>query len=207
MWELVYKIKNPRRNKNMAKLFMCNTSNVFEMKFGRPQTVLNDAERPNGVIVTLGDTKEATARELDHCHAITDGALESVEGAFIVVAPEINAQQYRTVDGQIGKFVLEAGETYSAYELKKLDRIEYSEAYFKDASGLAVGDKVKVIAKDTNGERFEKDNSAGCLRVVTATELWLPVMLQANTATAQGSGSTAKLMPASVKMYKLEVVK
>ena len=38
-------------------LFMCNTSNVHEMKFGRPQTVLNDAERPNGVIVTLGATK------------------------------------------------------------------------------------------------------------------------------------------------------
>ena len=191
----------------MAKLFMCNTSNVFEMKFGRPQTVLNEEERPNGVIVTLGDTKEATSRELDHCHAITDGALESVEGAFIVVAPEINAQQYRKVDGQIGKFVLEAGETYSAYKLSKLDRIEYSEAYFKNASALVVGDKVKVIAKDANGERFEEDNSTGCLRVVSIVDLWMPIMLQANTSTAQGSGQAAKLMPNSVKMIKLEVIK
>lgn len=190
----------------MAKLFMCNTSNVFEMKFGRPQTVLNEEERPNGVIVTLGDTKEATARELDHCHAITEGELTAVEGAFIVVAPEINAQQYRTVDGQIGKFVLEAEETYSAYKLSKLDRIEYSEAYFKDASAIAVGDKVKVIAKDTNGERFQED-AAGCLRVVSIVDLWLPIMLQANTPTAQGSAQAAKLMPNSVKMIRLEVVK
>ena len=191
----------------MAKLFMCNTSNVFEMKFGRPQTVLNEEERPNGVIVTLGNTKEADSRELDHCHAITEGELTTVEGAFIVVAPEINAQQYRTVDGQIGKFVLEADETYTAYKLSKLDRIEYSEAYFKDASTIAVGDKVKVIAKDANGERFEKDNSLGCLRVVHIADLWLPIMLQANTSTAQGSNNAAKLMPNSVKMIRLEVIK
>ena len=40
-------------------LFMCNTSNVHEMKFGRPQTVLLEAEMPNGAIVTLGATQEA----------------------------------------------------------------------------------------------------------------------------------------------------
>lgn len=187
-------------------LFQCNTSNVHEMKFGRPQTVLNDAERPNGVIVTLGDTQEATARELDHCHAISEGAMASVVGAFVVVAPEINVQQYRTIDGQIGKFVLEAGETYSAYMLNKLDRLEYSDAYFVNPEELEVGDKVNVQAKGTNGERFIK-NESGCLRVVSKVDLWLPVMLQANTANAQGAGNDAKLMPASVEMFKLEVVK
>ena len=106
-------------------LFMCNTSNVHEMKFGRPQTVLVEGKDalPNGVIVTLGATKEGTARELDHVHGITEGALTAVAGKFIVVAPEINAQQYRTIDGQIGKFALEVGETYSAYQLSVLDRI------------------------------------------------------------------------------------
>ena len=187
-------------------LFMCNTSNVHEMKFGRPQTVLNDAERPNGVIVTLGATKEETARELDHCRAITEGALTAVAGKFIVVAPEINVQQYRTIDGQIGKFVLEAGETYSAYMLQKLDRLEYSDAYFMNASALQVGDKVNVQAKGTNGERFVK-HDAGCLRIVSIHDLWLPVMLQANVATAQGSNNPAKLMPASCKMIKIEVEK
>ena len=43
-------------------LFMCNTSNVKEMEIGRPQTVMFDGEevKPNGSIVTLGDTLEKT---------------------------------------------------------------------------------------------------------------------------------------------------
>ena len=187
-------------------LFMCNTSNVHEMKFGRPQTVLNDAERPNGVIVTLGATKEGQARELDHCHAITEGALTEVAGKFIVVAPEINVQEYRKIDGQIGKFVLEAGETYSAYMLSKLDRLEYSDAYFMNASELQVGDKVNVQAKGTHGERFV-EASGGCLRVVSIVDLWMPIMLAANDGVAQIGGQDAKLMPATVKMIKVEVEK
>ena len=188
-------------------LFQCNTSNVHEMKFGRPQTVLNDAERPNGVIVTLGDTLETPqARDLDHCHSISEGALTSVEGAFVVVAPEINVQQYRTIDGQIGNFVLEAGETYSAYLLTKLDRLEYSDAYFVNGKELKPGDKVNVQAKGANGERFVK-NDSGCLRVVSVVDLWLPIMLQANNPAGQGAGAEAKLMPESCKMIKLEVIK
>lgn len=191
----------------MAKLFMCNTSNIHEMKFGRPQTVLNNEERPNGVIVTLGATQEATSRELDHCHAVTEGALTAVAGKYIIVAPEINAQQYRKIDGQIGKFVLEADETYTAYQLSVLDRIEYSDAYFKEASALKVGEKVDVCAKGTNGERFAKASSGGAMRIVSIVDLWLPAMLMANTASAQGSGNLAKLMPQSCKMIKVEVEK
>lgn len=187
-------------------LFQCNTSNVHEMKFGRPQTVLNEAERPNGVIVTLGATQESVARELDHCHSISEGALTAVAGKFVVVAPEINVQQYRKIDGQIGKFVLEAGETYTAYQLSVLDRLEYSDAYFVDAAELEVGDKVNVQAKGTNGERFVASET-GCLRIVSITELWLPIMLQANNAAGQGEGNDAKLMPESVKMIKVEVEK
>ena len=190
-------------------LLMCNTSNVHEMKFGRPQTVLNEVERPNGVIVDLGATKETADgknRELDHCHAISEGAMETVVGKFIVVAPEINVQQYRKIDGQIGKFVLEAGETYSAYELRKLDRMEYSEGYFMNAAALKVGDKVNVQAKGANGERFVKA-SGGCLRIVTIVDLWMPVMLAANDGVAQIGGQDAKLMPATVKMIKVEVEK
>ena len=190
-------------------LFMCNTSNVHEMKFGRPQTVLVEGKDalPNGVIVTLGATKEGTARELDHVHGITEGALTAVAGKFIVVAPEINAQQYRTIDGQIGKFVLEVGETYSAYQLSVLDRIEYSDAYFKEASALKVGEKVDVCAKGANGERFAKASTGGCLRIVSIVDLWMPVMLAANDGVAQVGGKDANLMPATIKMIKVEVEK
>ena len=186
-------------------LFMCNTSNVHEMKFGRPQTVLNDVERPNGVIVTLGDTQEKKGRELDHVHAISETVQTKVAGKFIVVAPEINVEQYRTVDGQIGKFVLEVGETYTAYQLSVLDRVEYADAYFNDAAALKVGDKVNVQQKDVNGARFAKADTGGAMRIVSIVPLWLPVMLAPNLATGQGSGKTAKLMPESCKMIKVEV--
>ena len=180
---------------------MCNTSNIHEMKFGRPQSVILEAEMPNGVIVTLGAVQDD--KEGDHLHSATLVAGASVVGKFIVVAPEINAQQYRTIDGQIGKFVLEAGEAYSAYMLQKHDRIEYSDAYF--AGDLPKkGDKLNPKAKDGNGAVFAAGGAA--LEVVSVRELWLPVVLQANTKDAQGNGAAAKLMPASCKMVKLEVI-
>ena len=189
-------------------LFMCNTSNVHEMKFGRPQTVLVEGKDalPNGVIVELGATKEGDGRrELDHVHAITEKALTSVAGKFIVVAPEINVQQYRKIEGQIGKFVLEVGETYSAYQLSVLDRIEYSDAYF--VAVPEVGNKVKVQLKDAKGARFVVDNAAGCLRVVSVVDLWMPIMLAANDGVAQVGGEDAKIMPTNIKMIKVEFEK
>ena len=190
-------------------LLMCNTSNVHEMKFGRPQTVLVEGKDalPNGVIVTLEATKEKDGRELDHVHAIKEEAAEAVVGKFIVVAPEINVQQYRKIDGQIGKFVLEVGETYSAYELRKLDRMEYSEGYFVNAAALKVGDKVNVQAKGANGERFVKASTGGAMRIVSIVDLWMPIMLAANDGVAQVGGEDAKLMPATIKMIKVEVEK
>ena len=182
-------------------LFMCNTSNIHEMKFGRPQSVILEAEMPNGAIVTLGAVQDD--KEGDHLHSATAVAGASVIGKFIVVAPEINAQQYRTIDGQIGKFVLEAGEAYSAYMLQKHDRIEYSDAYF-EATLPEVGDKVNPKAKDANGAVFAASGAA--LEVVSVRELWLPIALQANIEGAQGNGNAAKLMPESCKMIKLEVI-
>ena len=181
-------------------LFMCNTSNIHEMKFGRPQSVILAEAMPNGAIVTLGAVQDD--KEGDHLHSATAVAGASVIGKFIVVAPEINAQQYRTIDGQIGKFVLEAGEAYSAYMLQKHDRIEYSDAYF--AALPAVGDKVNPKTKDANGAVFAASGAA--LEVVSVRELWLPIVLQANIATAQGEGNAARLMPTSCKMIKLEVI-
>ena len=75
-----------------------------------------------------------------------------------------------------------------------------------NASALVVGDAVNVQAKGANGERFVKAAS-GCLRVVSIVDLWMPVMLAANDGVAQVGGQDAKLMPATVKMIKVEVVK
>ena len=182
-------------------LFMCNTSNVKEMEIGRPQTVMFDGEevKPNGSIVTLGDTVEKTkGRAYDHVHAVTFGEAETVEGKFIIVAPEINVEEYRTIDGQIGKYVLEAGVTYSAYQLQKLDRIEYTDAYFVSPEDLEVGDTVKINAQG----KFEKEDSNGALRVVSILPTHLPVMM------APGKkGQKISLMPQAGLKIKLEVVR
>ena len=195
----------------------CNTSNIKEMRCGRPQTVmfLNAGAAaktyPNGTIVDLKDTIEnkniqgavpqATyGRAYDHVHEVDQlKTAESVVGKWIVVAPEINVEQYRLIDGKLSKFVLEEGTTYSAYQLQKHDRVEYTEDYFANTAGLVVGDKVKI---DGNG-KFVKDNANGALRVVTILDTHLPFTLAVNNAQNQPGA----LLPTVGKKFKLEVVK
>ena len=176
-------------------LLMANTSNVKEMKNGRPQSVLAPKALPNCAIVTLGDTMEATKAELDHVHAVTAGAAQTAAGKFVIVAPEINVQQYRMIDNDIAKFALEADEVYTAYELQLHDRLEFSADYFASMSGLAVGETVNIAA---DGKLTAKvDSKAGCLRVVSIREQRLPQMVLPN----------GQMRPAAVKMVKVEVVK
>ena len=190
----------------MANYFMANTSNVDSMRHGRPQSILlekaqckvDGAFLPNCTIVTLGDTLESRGREYDHLHPVTVGALTSVVGASVIVAPEINVQQYRTIDGQIGKFLLEADEVYTSYDLIKGDRLEYSEGYFASMTDVKVGAKFNVQA---DGKFVKNDN--GALRVVTVREQRMPVML----AAVQAATTNAAFTPASIKMVKLEVIK
>ena len=176
-------------------LLMANTSNVKEMKNGRPQSVQAPKALPNCAIVTLGDTMEATKAELDHVHAVTAGAAQTAVGKFVIVAPEINVQQYRMIDNDIAKFALEANEVYTAYELQLHDRLEFSADYFASMAGLAVGETVNIAA---DGKLTAKvDSKAGCLRVVSIREQRLPQMVLPD----------GSMRPAAVKMVKVEVVK
>ena len=174
-------------------LLMANTSNVKEMKNGRPQSVQAPKELPNCAIVTLGDTLEKTkGAEFDHVHAVTAEAAETAVGKFVIVAPEINVEQYRMIDNDIAKFRLEKDEVYTAYELQKLDRLELSEGMFA-AGALVVGDTVNIAA---DGKLTTKV-SGGCLRVVSIREQRLPQMVLPD----------GSMRPAAVKMIKVEVVK
>ena len=176
-------------------LLMANTSNVKEMKNGRPQSVQAPKALPNCAIVTLGDTMEATKAELDHVHAVTAGTAETAVGKFVIVAPEINVQQYRMIDNDIAKFMLEKDEVYTAYELQLHDRLEFSEGYFASMEGLVVGETVDIAA---DGKLTAKvDAKAGCLRVVSIREQRLPQMVLPN----------GSMRPAAIKMVKVEVVK
>ena len=175
-------------------LLMANTSNVKEMKNGRPESVLlktsagktDGAALPNCAIVSVGDVVEG-----DHVREAKALAATNAVGKFVVVAPEINVQQYRTVDNDIAKFALEAGEVYTAYELQLRDRLEFSAEYF--ATVPSVGQTVNIA---DNGKLTASVDS-GCLKVISVREQRLPMVVKDN----------GTMMPASIKMVKVEVVK
>ena len=174
-------------------LLMANTSNVKEMKNGRPESVLlkdktgaTEGTLPNCAIVSVGDVVEG-----DHVREAKALAATNAVGKFVVVAPEINVQQYRMIDNDIAKFALEAGEVYTAYELQLRDRLEFSEDYF--ATLPSVGQLVNI---DKDG-KLTAAAEGGCLKVISVREQRMPMIVKPN----------GSMMPASIKMVKVEVVK
>lgn len=165
---------------------MANTSNVYEMKFGRPQSIIAPKALPNCAIVTLGDLNTGD----DHVRTVKPEAKETAVGQFVIVAPEINVEQYRMIDNSIAKFSLEKDEVYSAYELKLLDRLEFSADYFTAVP--TVGQTVKIAADG----KLTGHQADGCLKVISVREQRLPMVM-----------INGVLSPASVKMVKVEVVK
>ena len=132
-------------------LKVANTSNVKEMKNGRPVSVKFSAEQavdlPNCTIVTL---KQVGADELDHVYEVQVLKASEVNAAvaagtaYVVVAPEIMVEEARKTDGHIGLFRLQAEETYTAYQLSLHDRLEVSEDH-----DLYAATGVKVISNRT----------------------------------------------------------
>lgn len=172
---------------------MANTSNVKEMKNGRPESVLLKDKTgavvgalPNCAIVSVGDVVEG-----DHVREAKALAATNAVGKFVVVAPEINVQQYRMIDNDIAKFALEAGEVYTAYELQLRDRLEFSQDYF--ATLPAVGQTVNIA---DNG-KLTASTDSGCLKVISVRDQRMPMVVKPD----------GTMMPASIKMVKVEVVK
>ena len=199
--------------KQPTEIFICNTSNIDSMRHGRPQTVMLkegniptalQGKLPNGPIVKLLTTQETqTTPELDHVHSVgTIGAIGAggALGKFIIISPEIRVEQYRRIDNSIAGHMLVANETYTAYELGKLDRIEYSQAYCDDtlftdgALNITVG---ATLDMNANGKLV----AGGAFRVVSIREQSKPLMYAPHV-----QGKEAALMHAPVIMIKLEVV-
>ena len=133
----------------VGELKVANTSNVKEMKNGRPMNVKLVGEGlENCVIVTLGAAGEG---ENDHVFAVAkvlaagevDAAVKAGT-AYLVVAPEIMVEEARKTDGHIGKFRFEEGGVYTAYQLSLHDRIEVSSTHRYGQEGEEAG---TVISK------------------------------------------------------------
>ena len=186
--------------------FMCNTSKIKSMKLENPKTVMFEGEdKPNGTIVTLKATQEKTkGREYDHVHEVEflTSETDAVAGKYIIVAPEINVEQYRLIDNQIAKFVLEADETYAAYRLQVGDRIEYTDGYFASIDGLEVGNFVNVNASGKLAKDADGSETASAFRVVSILPAQYPIVMKPGKK-SQAIG----LMPEAGKKIKLEVVR
>ena len=118
-------------------LIVANTSNVKEMKNGRPMNVqlvegTVEANLVNGIIVTLGPVVPGESEEMDHVFPATVLPAKDVNTAvkagtaYVIVAPEIMVEQAQKIDGHIGLFRLSKDEVYTAYQLSVHDRMEYS---------------------------------------------------------------------------------
>ena len=187
--------------------FMCNTSKIKSMKLENPKTIMFKGDvKPNGTIVTLKATMEKDkGREYDHVHAVEFlTSVNEVAGKYIIVAPEINVEQYRLIDNQISKFVLEADETYAAYRLQVGDRIEYTDGYFAEgvADTLAVGDFVEIDASGKLAKDADGSETTSAFRVVSILPAQYPIVMKPGKK-SQPIG----LMPEAGKKIKLEVVR
>ena len=202
-------------------IFICNTSNIDSMRHGRPQTVMFETGQAgvdklhNGAIVSLVGTQETSAKSkpgniLDHVNGIAliaDPAV-SLVGKFIIVEPEINVEQYRRIDNSLAAFgdkPLQADATHTAYELAKYDRIEYSQAYFKECQEAADENAMEIFTRKlipgntcnigTDGQLEIIEGTTGTLRIVSVRPQRVPLMFN----------EEHERMPESYLMIKLEV--
>ena len=125
-------------------LIVANTSNVKEMKNGRPMNVeipkATDAQLANCMIVELLAVKDA--KENDHVYTTKvlatkeeiDAAIKAGTAA-VVVAPEIMVEETRKTDGHIGLFRFVPGDVHTAYKLEKHDRLEVSAEHMLAKAG------------------------------------------------------------------------
>ena len=129
-------------------LIVANTTNVKEMKNGRPMNVKIPAapegkELANCLIVKLGAAGTGVD---DHVYNVT--ILEAAPAAedlaagliYVVVAPEIMVEEARRMDGHIGKFRFKEGDVHTAYQLSKHDRLELSTTHPQVGLGTAIGE-------------------------------------------------------------------
>ena len=126
-------------------LIVANTTNVKEMKNGRPMNIQvpgAEEDLPNCTIVKIG---AAGTGENDHVYSATvvEGkplAADLEAGLiYVLVAPEIMVEEARRTDGHIGKFRFKEGDVVTGYKLSKHDRLEVSSNHPQVGAGTEIG--------------------------------------------------------------------
>ena len=125
-------------------LIVDNTTNVKEMKNGRPMNVrIAGEDLPNCTIIKLGERETGVN---DHVYAAT--VVESIAAnelehglIYVVVAPEIMVEEARRTDGHIGLFRFTKGQVYTAYQLSKYDRLELAAEHPQVGLGTKISER------------------------------------------------------------------
>lgn len=153
-------------SKKREGLIVANTSNVKEMKNGRPMNVqipadATEAQLANCMIVKLKGTLQGTKAELDHVYEVevaTAVSKDDIEAGivYVVVAPEIMVEEARKTDGHIGLFRFEKGDVHTAYQLSMHDRLEVSARHH----ALGLGAKVISTRKIAQGLVLQPSGAA-----------------------------------------------
>ena len=130
-----------------GKYLRCDISAVRDAVVGgRLYSAQINEEVPNGVIgvmgATLADKPEVKAFALPTTNDIKDA-----KELYIVMKPEIVADEQFKDSGKIGNFRNEANKPFPIIRVQERDRVTLSEDYFTKSGEIKVGDAFVVDAK------------------------------------------------------------
>ena len=181
------------------KYLRCDISFVRDaLVGGRLYSAQNEAELPNGVLgymgATLADKPEVKAFALP-----TTEDIKSTKEVYIIMKPEIIADEQFKDSGKIGGFRNPANKPFPIIRIQERDRVTLSQDYFTKSDAIAVGDAFVI---NTNGLLTYKETPA----VATESHKFVVTEIKrSHVANYLGYDSTgAKLAPAPYNMITIE---
>ena len=181
------------------KYLRCDISFVRDaLVGGRLYSAQNEAELPNGVLgymgATLADKPEVKAFALP-----TTDDIKSTKEVYIIMKPEIIADEQFKDSGKIGGFRNPANKPFPIIRIQERDRVTLSQDYFTKSDAIAVGDAFVI---NTDGLLTYKATPA----VATESHKFVVTEIKrSHVANYLGYDSTgAKLAPAPYNMITIE---
>ena len=181
------------------KYLRCDISFVRDaLVGGRLYSAQNKAELPNGVLgymgATLADKPEVKAFALP-----TADDIKSTKEVYIIMKPEIIADEQFKDSGKIGTFRNPANKPFPIIRVQERDRVTLSADYFTKSGDIKVGDAFVI---NTDGLLTYKETPA----VATESHKFVVTEIKrSHVANYLGYDSTgAKLAPAPYNMITIE---
>ena len=181
------------------KYLRCDISFVRDaLVGGRLYSAQNEAELPNGVLgymgATLADKPEVKAFALP-----TTEDIKSAKEVYIIMKPEIIADEQFKDSGKIGGFRNPANKPFPIIRIQERDRVTLSQDYFTKSDAIAEGDAFVI---NTDGLLTYKKTP----EVATESHKFVVTEIKrSHVANYLGYDSTgAKLAPAPYNMITIE---